>query len=131
MKKVLFSTLFLLSFAHADLFREAVLAYKSGHYSDAKELFERSIKQESSMQSYFYLGKMYLYGEGLEANAALAIPYLEQAVMKGNVKAKCYLAEAYLKNHTKQDEAILLLKEGSKNSPLCQEIASTYKITLN
>lgn len=131
MKKVFFATLLLLSCAHADLFRDAVLAYKSAHYSEAKELFERSIKQENSMQSYFYLGKMYLYGEGIEANAALSIPYLEQAVMKGNVKAKCYLAEAYLKSHTKLDEATLLLKEGVKNTPLCKEIASTYKITLN
>lgn len=131
MKKVLLATVLLISFAHANLFRSAVIAYKSGKFAEAKDLFERSIKQENSTQGYFYLGKMYLRGEGIEANASLSIPYLEQAVMRGNVNAKCYLAEAYLKTQTKQDEAVLLLKQGAQNSPVCKEIASNYKIILN
>lgn len=131
MKKFLLIFFLLLSSAFGDHFRDATLAYKAGQYAQAKELFELSIKKENAIQGYFYLGKMYLYGEGVEANPSLAIPYLEQAVMKGNIKAKCYLAEAYLKNRIKHDDAILLLNQGAKESITCKEIASAYNIQLN
>ncbi|MFB1009167.1 MAG: hypothetical protein QMB85_08785 [Sulfurospirillum sp.] len=131
MKKILLIACLLLSSAFADHFRDGMLAYKAGNYTQAKELFELSIKKENAIQGYFYLGKMYLYGEGIEANTSLAIPYLEQAVMKGNVKAKCYLAEAYLKNKIKHDDAILLLNQGAKESITCKDIASGYNIQLN
>lgn len=131
MTKILFLFCVLISSAFADYFRDAMLAYKAGNYPQAKELFELSIKKENAIQGYFYLGKMYLYGEGMEANTSLAIPYLEQAVMKGNIKAKCYLAEAYLKNKVKHDDAVLLLNQGAKESITCKEIASTYNILLN
>lgn len=131
MKKILFLLCVLISSAFADYFRDAMLAYKAGNYAHAKELFELSIKKENAIQGYFYLGKMYLYGEGMDANTSLAIPYLEQAVMKGNVKAKCYLAEAYLKNKIKHDDAVLLLNQGAKESTVCKDIASNYTITLN
>lgn len=131
MKPFLLLFLMLLTPLFADHFRDATLAYKAGNYAQAKELFELSIKKENAIQGYFYLGKMYLYGEGMEANASLAIPYLEQAVMKGNIKAKCYLAEAYLKNKVKHDDAVLLLNQGAKESVTCKEIASTYNILIN
>lgn len=131
MKKILFLLCIVISSSFADYFRDAMLAYKSGNYTHAKELFELSIKKENAIQGYFYLGKMYLYGEGMDANTSLAIPYLEQAVMKGNVKAKCYLAEAYLKNKIKHDDAVLLLNQGAKESTVCKDIASNYTITLN
>ncbi|AHJ12036.1 SEL1-like repeat protein [Sulfurospirillum multivorans] len=131
MIKILLVFGLLLSPLLADHFRDATLAYKAGNYAQAKELFELSIKKENAIQGYFYLGKMYLYGEGVEANASLAIPYLEQAVMKGNIKAKCYLAEAYLKNKIKHDDAVLLLNQGAKESVTCKEIASAYNILIN
>lgn len=115
----------------ADYFRDATLAYKHGNFTVAKELFELSIKKDHSFQGYFYLGKMYLYGEGIEANPSTAIPYLEQAVMKGNLKARCYLAEAYLKSGTKHDEAVILLNQGSSQTPACKEIATNYNIPIN
>lgn len=119
------------SAVHADHFRDATIAYRSGNFSLAKEQFELSIKKESCWQSYFYLGKMYLYGEGIEANPSQAIPYLEQAVMRGNVKAKCYLAEAYIKTQTKQEDVTLLLNQGARESSVCREIAASYNISLN
>ncbi|WP_263831867.1 hypothetical protein [Sulfurospirillum oryzae] len=131
MKRLLLCLLLLASSVFADYFRDAMIAYKSNNLAQAKELFELSIKKENSIQGYFYLGKIYLYGEGVDANPSLAIPYLEQAVMKGNVKAKCYLAEAYLKNRVKHDEAISLLNQGAKESVTCKEIASAYNILLN
>lgn len=115
----------------ADHFRDATIAYRGGNFTLAKEQFELSIKKESCWQSYFYLGKMYLYGEGIESNPSQAIPYLEQAVMRGNVKAKCYLAEAYIKTQTKQEEVTLLLNQGARESSVCREIASSYNISLN
>ena len=115
----------------ADYFRDATLAYKQGKFTIAKELFELSIKKEHSFQGYFFLGKMYLYGEGIEANPAAAIPYLEQAAMKGNLIARCYLAEAYLKSGTKHDEAVILLRQGVQQTPLCKKIATNYNIPIN
>ena len=121
----------LTSFLFADYFRDATIAYKNGNYKEAKELFDLSIKRENSIQGYFYLGKIYLYGEGVDANPAQAIPYLEQAVMKGNIKAKCYLAEAYIKANIKNDDAIMLLNQGAKETVTCKEIAASYNISLN
>lgn len=131
MNKLLLILFLLFSSAFADHFRDAMMEYKKGNFAHAKELFELSIKKENSIQGYFYLGKMYLQGEGVEANPSLAIPYLEQAVMKGNVKAKCYLAEAYLKNKVKHDDAVLLLNQGAKECSTCKDVASTYNILLN
>lgn len=131
LKTIFYMLLALSSTLYADHFRDATLAYRNGNFEEAKKNFELSIKKESCWQSYFYLGKIYLYGEGIEANPSQAIPYLEQAVMRGNVKAKCYLAEAYIKTQTKPDEAILLLNQGAKESSLCREIATSYAITLN
>lgn len=126
-----FGFLMCVTLLSADYFRDATLAYKHGNYASAKELFELSIKKENCFQGYFFLGKMYLYGEGVEENPSRAIPYLEQSVMKGNIKAKCYLAEAYIKNDTKHDEAIILLNEGAKETPTCREIAINYNIPIN
>lgn len=131
MRRNVFLILCLASTLFADYFRDATIAYRQGNFTLAKELFELSIKKESCMQGYFYLGKIHLYGEGVEANPSQAIPYLEQAVIKGNVKAKCYLAEAYIKTHTKQEEAILLLSQGAKESVTCREIAFSYDISLS
>lgn len=131
MKKISLIFFLLVSLVHADYFRDAMLAYKAGQYAQARELFELSIKKENTIQGYFFLGKMYLHGEGVEANPSLAIPYLEQAVMKGNIKAKCYLAEAYLKNKIKYDDAVLLLNQGAKESATCKDIALSYNIQLN
>lgn len=127
MKKMILLCLSLSLPLMADYFRDGMMAYKAGQFAQAKENFELAIKKENSVQGYYYLGKMFLLGEGVEANATLAIPYLEQAVMKGNLKAKCYLAEAYLKTRIKVDEAITLLnEESSQQYPICQEIATKY-----
>lgn len=115
----------------ADYFKDATIAYKNKSYKEAKDLFDLSVKKENCVQGYFYLGKIYLHGEGVDANPLQAIPYLEQSVMKGNVKAKCYLAEAYLKANIKHEDAILLLKQGAKETVTCKEIASSYNILLN
>lgn len=130
MRVLLFFTL-LINPLVADYFKDAAIAYKNKNYKEAKDLFDLSVKKENSIQGYFYLGKIYLYGEGVDANPLQAIPYLEQAVMKGNVKAKCYLAEAYLKANIKHEDAILLLQQGAKETITCKEVAFNYNIPLN
>lgn len=126
-----FLFLILINSLFADYFRDATIAYKNGNYAEAKDLFDLSIKKENCIQGYFYLGKIYLYGEGIDANPSQAIPYLEQAVMKGNIKAKCYLAEAYIKTNFKYDDAVALLNQGAKETVTCREIAASYNILLN
>jgi TPR repeat protein len=121
----------ILTFGFSDAFYEAMTAYKNNQFLQAKTLFERSIQEEHSIHGNFYLGKMYLRGEGVDVHLPTAITYLEQAVIKGNIKAQCFLAEAYLKSRTKRDSAILLLQEGAKESFTCKEVAAVFKIPLN
>ena len=75
------------------------------------------------------LGKIYLYGEGVEPQREKAIEYLKKAVQSGNLRADCFLSEAYLKNDTNKDDAISLLKKGLKrNLKECKKIARIYNI---
>ena len=129
--KILLALCSLFSFSFADAFYEAMIAYKNNQFLQAKMLFERSIQEEHGIQGNFYLGKMYLKGEGMDVHLPTAITYLEQAVIKGNIKAQCYLAEAYLKSRIKHESAVLLLQEGAKESFTCKEVAAIYKISLN
>ena len=120
----------LVSLSIADAFQEGVDAYKNNQFLQAKALFERAIQEEQSIHANYYLGKMYLRGEGMDVHLPSAISYLEQAVIKGNVKAQCYLAEAYLKSKIKRDSALLLLQEGIKENYTCKEVAALFKIPI-
>ena len=66
----------------------------------------------------------------MDVHLPSAISYLEQAVIKGNVKAQCYLAEAYLKSKIKRESALLLLQEGIKENFTCKEVAALFKIPI-
>ncbi|MDD3462381.1 MAG: hypothetical protein PHW07_01925 [Sulfurospirillaceae bacterium] len=115
----------------ANNFRDAMLSYKNGEFEKAKILFEKSIKEESASLAYYFLGIMHLKGQGTAENSSQAIPYLEQAALKGNLKAKCFLAEAYIKNKDKKDEVLSLLKDGiDNNTKECIDIAATYGISI-
>ncbi len=114
----------------ASNFRDGMLAYKDGDFKKAKEFFEKALK-DGAIQPYFMLGKMYLYGEGVAIDREKAIEYLKNSSKKGNLRAKCYLAEAYLRNNSNKEEAVKLLKVGLKRKIReCKKIARIYSISI-
>lgn len=117
------------SILQASNFRDGMMFYRDGNFKDAKISFENAIKKDHSIQANFMLGKIYLYGEGVEPQREKAIEYLKKAVQSGNLRADCFLSEAYLKNNTNKDDAISLLKKGLKrNLRECKKIARIYNI---
>ncbi|WP_456322305.1 hypothetical protein [Hydrogenimonas sp.] len=131
-RKLLPALLLMPMLAFATYFSEGMRAYKQGDYITAKASFERAIKQEGSKQANFFLGILYLKGLGVKQNIQTAKRFLAEAVKIGNMRAKCYLAEAYLlqKNPNKK-MAIKLLKEGNgAGATECAAIAAKYKIPL-
>ncbi len=119
-------------FLQASNFRDGMLFYKDGNFKEAKNSFELAINKDKSVQAQFMLGKMYLYGEGVAPQREKAIQYLKVSINNGNLRAKCYLSEAYLKNNTNRDEAVKLLGEGiNKNLKECKRIARIYNIIID
>ena len=131
MKKVLLLITMFSVLAFASNFRDGMLFYKKGDFTSAKKYFELAIQKDHAIQANFMLGKIYLYGEGVLPDRTKAIKYLKKATDSGNIRATCYLAEAYLKNDTNKKIAVVLLKEGlEKNLKECKRIARIYDIKL-
>lgn len=117
------------SILQASNFRDGMIYYNNGNFKEAKTSFESAIKKDNSIQANFMLGKIYLYGEGILPDREKAISYLEKSVQSGNLRATCFLAEAYLKNDTNKDKTIFLLKKGlKKNLKECRKIVRIYDI---
>ena len=122
----------LFSLLEASNFRDGMLHYRNGDFENAKKSFELAVKQDHAIQANFFLGKIYLYGEGTTPDIDKATVYLEKASLGGNIRADCYLSEAYLKNGKNREKAILLLKTGLKKGLReCKKIAKTYNINTN
>ena len=118
--------------ASASYFSDAMRAYRQGHYADAKQLFETALEEDDAQQAQFFLGLLYLKGQGVTKDIATAKRFLSKAADLGNARAKCYLAEAYLlQSRPKKGEALKLLKEGqASGADECSAIAAKYKIPL-
>jgi len=129
LKRILLIVAIITSILQASNFRDAMIYYKNGNFKEAKISFELAIKKDHSIQANFMLGKIYLYGEGILPDRKKAISYLEKSVQSGNLRATCFLSEAYLKNDTDKAKAILLLREGlKKNLKECKKIVRIYNI---
>jgi len=116
----------------ASYFSDGIRAYKTGDYPKAKEMLEKAVAEEGAEQAHFLLGLLYLEGKGVKKDLYKARRYLQKAVSFGNVRAKCYLAEALIVSRGKDKKAILsLLKEGKKSGAgECAAIAAKYNIPL-
>ncbi len=132
MKRALPILLILPLLLFGSTFSDAMRAYKSGNYKDAKALFEEAYEEDGAEQAQFFLGLMYLKGLGVERNLPKAKQLLNKVVEMGNARAKCYLAEVYLNQKRPDRQAALkLLKEGSKaGAGECVEIAAAHKLPL-
>jgi len=108
---------------NANNFGDGILAFKKGHYSQAKTSFEKSVKKGETTHSYYMLGRMYLHGKGVGVNLKKAIKFLSYAYKMGNIPAGCYLSEAHIKDGVN----VYLAAEGVKrgmaiNLPYCEKI---------
>ena len=129
MKKTLILLTIVITLLGASNFRDGMIYYRNGNFEEAKKSFELAISQDHALQANFMLGKMYLYGEGVPAERKKAIKYLEKVSQSGNIRADCYLSEAYIQNNTNRDKAISLLKYGlMKGLKECKRIARIYNI---
>ena len=133
MKKGLLTLLFLMpAITFASYFSDGIRAYKTGDYTKAKDMFERAVKEEGAEQAHFLLGLLYLKGKGVKQDLSKAQRHLQKAVNFGNIRAKCYLAEAVIKSKSKDKKKILsLLKEGRDGGASeCAAIATKYNIPI-
>jgi len=132
LKKIIFFLSVATILLQASNFRDGMLSYKDSNFKEAKDSFLRAISKDNSIQANYMLGKMYLYGEGMLPDRDKAIQYLKISVNAGNIRAKCFLSEAYLRNNTNKEEAVTLLREGlGKNLTECKRIARIYNITID
>ncbi len=133
MKKGLLTLLLLLpAIGYASYFSDGIRAYKTGNYLKAKEMLQKAIDEEGSEQAHFLLGLLYLKGKGVKKDIFKAKKYLQTAVDFGNIRAKCYLAEAIILSKSKDKKLILnLLKEGKEGGANeCTAIATKYNIPI-
>ena len=113
----------------ANTLKDAIIAYQQKNYKEAKKLFETAIEKENSKQANFFLGRIYLFGEGIEKNPKLALSYLQKAEKSGNIKAKCLKIKALLKikkEISKEDE-MFLKSDQAKNIKECKDIKISVK----
>ena len=132
-KRTLFLCLLLFpALGFASYFSDGMRAYKQGNYVEARKLFELAVEEEGAQQAQFFLGLLYLKGQGVERDIPAARNLLTKAADLGNARAKCFLAETYLLQKRPDKKAALkLLKEGrSAGAEECSAIAATYKIPL-
>lgn len=107
--------------------REGVLAYNQKSYDKARQFFELAITKEESANAAYMLGKMYLYGEGVNIDYPKAIELLGFARENGNIPSGCYLSEAYMNSKTNTSYIADGLMKGLKQKiPHCQAMLKRY-----
>lgn len=75
-------------------FEEGLRAFKSKSYATALQLF-RAEADRGQAAAQYYLGRMYLLGEGVTANYEQAATYFLAAATSGNTDAQFYLGTLY------------------------------------
>jgi len=111
-------------------FADGMKAFRSGQYKEAKNAFEKAVEEDGAMQAHYFLGLLYMKGLGTAKSKKAAKHHFQMAVQYGNARARCYLAEIYLKEH-KKSRATALLKEGlAGGAQECEKIANKFKISL-
>ncbi|WP_200763599.1 tetratricopeptide repeat protein [Nitrosophilus alvini] len=132
MKKIFFSLAFAAIALYASNFSNAIRAYKSQNYKEAKEFFELAV-EEGSVQAKYFLGLFYLNGMGTQKDLDKAEKFFLEAKKIGNARANCYLAQIYLEKGNANIKKIKkLLKEGLQSGAReCSTIAQKYNINLN
>ncbi len=71
---------------------EAIALYDAKAYEKAYEIFVELGRKRDS-EALFYLGMMYFYGEGVDADEAKCMEYWRQAMREGHREAAYRLSE--------------------------------------
>jgi len=96
MKRTFFAIILLMStqIARAD-FNDGVVAYLMGDYETAYNTMISLAKTSEDGLSQYYLGVMYMKGQGVEQNYEEASKWLREAAEKGLAHAQYKLADLY------------------------------------
>jgi len=71
---------------------EAIALYDNKEYEKAYDIFvDLSYKRDA--EAYFYLGMMYFYGEGVEANEEKCMEYWKKGMREGHQESAYRLSE--------------------------------------
>ncbi|MCK4743359.1 MAG: SEL1-like repeat protein [Sulfuriflexus sp.] len=97
MKYLLITLLFILSAAaHADPFRDGVVAYQQKDYPQALQTW-LPLAESGHVLAQTLVGSMYAYGEGIEQNDQEAFKWLSRAANSNSAQAQYNLAILYEK----------------------------------
>lgn len=78
------------------LLEQAATLYRSGDYAAAFKLYKQ-LAVQGNVDSQAFLGSMYMYGEGTEANLSEALIWCEIAAEKGSKLAKYWAGKICLR----------------------------------
>jgi TPR repeat protein len=77
-----------------ELFDSGIKQYGEGHYTEALRLYQKAAEQGDA-QAQFYLGVMYLNGQGVSQNDAKAVEWWQKATDQGNAYSQNNLGAMY------------------------------------
>src|SRR5271156_2668971 len=86
--------LLLTSVGYADPFDDGLSAYRRNDFATALQIW-RALAENGDALAQVYLGLLYLNGEGVPANPALAVMWYRKAAAQGNAAAQHNLGWAY------------------------------------
>ena len=113
---VLLGTTFFSMSAMAGL-SEAVSAYEKGQYEQALEEFTY-LSDEKNPEALYYMGQMYMNGQGVERDGTKAMKYFEEAHALGHTQAQTALARLVFYDDTIENNkeiGLEYLKEAAYN----------------
>lgn len=94
--------------AAADL-KSAESAYKNKDYTTALKAFAPAAKQGDA-EAQFYLGKMYLMGQGVATNRDEAIKLFKASADQGNADSQFFLGTIYLLPHKDIPQGLMWMR---------------------
>ncbi len=106
-KKLILITLVSLNI-FSNTLKDAIVFYNKKDFIEARKLFEEALNKEDSLQANYFLGKMYLFGQGIKKDPKIALKYIKKAAERGNLKAKCLEAKALFLIDRKKNETKIL-----------------------
>jgi hypothetical protein len=117
--------------AAADL-KSAERAYKKKDYATALKLFTPGAEQGNA-EAKFYLGKMYLMGQGVTTDRQRAIDLFKASGEQGNADAQFFLGTIYLLPHKDIPQGLMWMRlsaeQGNQDAQLV--LGQTYMQGLN
>ncbi len=78
-----------------DGFLKAMTAYKNGDYATAFQIFE-PLAEQGDVDAQFYLGGMYMKGQGVIKNYKTSLKWYKRAAEQGDAKAQFNLGVIYM-----------------------------------